>query len=407
MTSRPLRGKLQTACGRHHAIGSPSPGSHIHDCDGSSRAVWSSCRSRYTDVLAPSSSNPQPTLGREIARCWSWCKFLRAFVTRPELRIAAGLPPRTVANLLRRGFWPDRQSLYRLDLHDPAHFLSDQQLLLTRFIDGPYAPWLDDKYIFYSRMRGLASLPRLLALVSKGHVEWCEGPPARDLVALVEREGKVVVKPPRRCSGRDVALLECRAEGLFYNRRPISAPALQAKLLGAVDLLVTAFVSQGAYASRLFPDTVNTVRLVTMLDPDSGAAFVGSAAQRVGCARTFPVDNVTAGGFAVEIDERTGRLGRAFRIESFKPCYCERHPDSGTVFAEETIPGWPHLVAQVLELAARFPMLPYAAWDLAILDEGFTVLEGNSWAGVFVSQPFRPLLADPRVRRFFQHHGIA
>jgi len=356
--------------------------------------------------LIPKASDPLHTLGREIARGWSWCEFLRWFVARPELRIAAGLSARTVARLLRRGFWPDRQSLYRLDLHDPTPYLSDQQLLMTRFIDGAYAPWLDDKSLFYSRMRGLAPTPRVFATVSQGRVEWEEGPPARDLAALVEREGKVIAKPPRKSSGRDVVLLEHRAAGLFWNRRPISSSALRARLLGTGDLLLTAFVHQGAYASRLFADTVNSLRLVTMLDPDSGAPFVGAAAQRVGWARTFPVDNVTAGGFAVDIDERTGRLGRAFRIESFKPCFAERHPDSGTFFADAAIPGWPRLVAQVLELAARFPMLPYAAWDLALLDDGFTLLEGNSWAGLFINQPFRPLLADPRVRRFFQHHGI-
>jgi hypothetical protein len=351
-------------------------------------------------------SDPLRQLGREIARWRSWCEFLRWFVARPELRIAAGLPARTVVDLLRRGLWPDRQSLYRLDLHDPAQYLSDQQLLMTRWIDGPHAPWLDDKSIFYAVMRGLAPLPRLFARVSQGRVEWGEGPPARDLAALVEREGKVIVKPPRQSGGRGVALLECRAEGLCYNRRPLSAPALQAKLLGVGELLVTAFVRQGAYASRLFPDTVNTVRLVTMLDPDTGAAFVGSATQRVGCARSFPVDNFHAGGFAVEIDHATGRLGRAFRIERFQPCYVERHPDSGTVFAEQTVPGWPRLVAQMLELAARFSMLPYVAWDLAVSDEGFTILEGNSWTDTRISQPFRPLLADPRVRRFFQYHRI-
>jgi hypothetical protein len=351
-------------------------------------------------------SDPLRQLGREIARCRAWCEFLRWFVARPELRIAARLPARTVLRLLRRGMWPDRQSLYRLDLHAPGQYLSDQQLLMTRWIDGRYAPWLDDKSLFYSVMRDLAPLPRLFALVRRGRVEWREGPPARDLAALVEREGKVIVKPPRKNGGRDVVLLESRAEGLCCNRRPIPAAALQTKLLGAGDLLVTAFVRQGTYASRLFPDTVNTVRLVTMLDPDAGAAFVGSATQRVGCARSFPVDNFHAGGFAVDIDHATGRLGRAFRIESFKPCYVERHPDSGTVFAEQTVPGWPRLVAQMLELAARFPMLPYVAWDLAVIDGGFTILEGNSWTDTRITQPFRPLLADPRVRRFFQYHGI-
>lgn len=58
-------------------------------------------------------------------------------------------------------------------------------------------------------------------------------------------------------------------------------------------------------------------------------------------------------------------------------------------------------------LAGRFPQLPYVGWDIVVTDPGeFTVIEGNTCSGVRVFQVHRPLLDDPRVRRFYEHHDV-
>jgi D-alanine-D-alanine ligase-like ATP-grasp enzyme len=57
-------------------------------------------------------------------------------------------------------------------------------------------------------------------------------------------------------------------------------------------------------------------------------------------------------------------------------------------------------------MAAAFPHLPRLGWDLIVTGEGeFTVLEVNAHAGNLTVQIHRPLLREPRVRRFYEHHG--
>ena len=84
----------------------------------------------------------------------------------------------------------------------------------------------------------------------------------------------------------------------------------------------------------------------------------------------------------------------------------DRHPETGASITGTLVPSWRELRDGILALAARLPALPQIAWDVAVLDDGFAVIEANSWSGVDLLQMHRPLLADARIRRFYAHHGI-
>jgi hypothetical protein len=51
------------------------------------------------------------------------------------------------------------------------------------------------------------------------------------------------------------------------------------------------------------------------------------------------------------------------------------------------------------------PYLPYVGWDVVVTDDGIRILEGNSNSGLDGIQHYGPLLADPRVRRFYESRG--
>lgn len=60
-------------------------------------------------------------------------------------------------------------------------------------------------------------------------------------------------------------------------------------------------------------------------------------------------------------------------------------------------------------MAAAFPYLLRLGWDVVLTDDedGFPVLEVNAHAAMRTLQVHRPLLRDPRVRRFYEYHGYA
>jgi hypothetical protein len=45
-------------------------------------------------------------------------------------------------------------------------------------------------------------------------------------------------------------------------------------------------------------------------------------------------------------------------------------------------------------------------WDVIATGSGFSILEGNSRPSLTISQTFRPLLVDPRVRQFLEHYDV-
>jgi len=60
----------------------------------------------------------------------------------------------------------------------------------------------------------------------------------------------------------------------------------------------------------------------------------------------------------------------------------------------------------VLHLASLLSFCPYIGWDLLVTDDDVVVLEGNDGPDLKLHQVHRPLLADPRIRRFYEHHGV-
>jgi hypothetical protein len=146
--------------------------------------------------------------------------------------------------------------------------------------------------------------------------------------------------------------------------------------------------------------------MLTLLDPASETPFIAAAAQRMGCAECAPVDNISAGGLLSQIDLETGRLGPGSAPRRLPFRWLDRHPDTGIVFEDQTVPNWDAICSEMLGLAAKFPLLPHIAWDIAVLDDGIVIIEANGWTDFAIFQLKEPLLADPRIRAFYQYHGV-
>jgi hypothetical protein len=171
--------------------------------------------------------------------------------------------------------------------------------------------------------------------------------------------------------------------------------------------IATPRVQQHEYASRIFPDSANTIRLLTAWDYDRGDIFIGAALHRFGSSSTGCVDNFSNGGLAAGIDLETGRLESATRkpsATSSRKQY-QNHPDTGAPIEGVVIPRFHEMCADLLRVARRFPRR-YVGWDIVMTPESWTYLEANHVPGLFVFQFHRPLLLDPRLRNFYTREGV-
>jgi hypothetical protein len=135
--------------------------------------------------------------------------------------------------------------------------------------------------------------------------------------------------------------------------------------------------------------------------------FIALAVHRFGTDRSYPVDNWTRGGLSCHVDLASGRLGPGVTFPQPPPIsWHDVHPNSGATLAGETIPDWHATTELVLTLSARLSFLPYIGWDVVVTGAGPKVIEGNYYSDVNLLQVHRPLLLDPRVRRFYKHHQV-
>lgn len=313
-----------------------------------------------------------------------------------------------------RGFSPRAFTLYELDRNDPMLYLSDYGSLVRSVgVNAQYDFIINNKLIAWTLLTGLSiPAPSLLGVIEKGRLRAypeCPGPVRLTLQELLQQHRKLVLKPVRGLKGLGVIFLEQTEARITLNGSPLTGEQLQTKIQELDGFIVTEFVAQAAYARRFYPRTTNTVRLLTVWDSTRDQPFVASAVQRIGTSRSFPVDNWRAGqgGLSASVNLATGELGPGASMNpNGRLLWCDSHPETGQRIAGEVIPGWVTVTEGVLAAATRLFFAPLIGWDVVVCEEGFSVLEINGKPGVWALQSHQPLLADPRVRRFYREHGV-
>ncbi len=320
---------------------------------------------------------------------------------------AVDMPLHRRVALWRRGFTSESGALYDLSGGRHALYLNDlAHALHTPLINGTSNPTLNDKVLFFHTMRSLGvPTPAVFALVGDGRTSWFDDAGVgRDVVALLRREGELVLKPSDGGRGHGIHFLAHEDGRLLVDGAPGDEEAVRALLVPGT--LVCERVHQSAWSAAIFPGAVNTIRAITMWDDEHQEPFVALAAHRFGTSRSAPVDNLSQGGLMAGIDVRTGELAEAMSTPyASRAARYDRHPDTEAQIRGAVVPRWEAVRDELLGVATRMAHIPYVGWDVLIGDEGFWIIEGNNHSDT-IFQVFAPLLADGRVRRFYARHGV-
>lgn len=310
------------------------------------------------------------------------------------------------------GFLSLTYRMCQIDRFGPKDYVTDRmRYLRTPFLNGAYSVVLDDKLIFHEVLRRHAGLlPEAYALLRRDRVLPLS--PERvssydDVLRLLERKGRLVIKPTTGGGGNLVVVLEQGPEGAAWNGQVLPADEIRRRFKSSRDRLVTEFIEQARYAREIHAGSANTIRVLCLWNDDEKEPFAARAVQRFGSPATGPVDNITQGGLDSLVDLETGRLGRGARMTpEGRPEWHDHHPDTGARIEGVEVPHWRETLRGLLAVHAKYPELPYVGWDVLVTDDGFKVLEGNNMSGLWMFQVHGPLLAEPRVRRFFERRRV-
>jgi len=189
-----------------------------------------------------------------------------------------------------------------------------------------------------------------------------------DFDEFISKFGTIVAKPPEGIHGDGILCL-----------RLVTIPdtrVLFNELISDGQTLCEEFVVQHDELNSVYPKSVNTVRMVTILT-DAGAEVV-AALHRIGNAGSG-VDNFNNGGMVVPVNVGDGVISMQAIDKSGR--IFSKHPVTGADITGLKIPMWDECLRFVKAAANVIPDVRYVGWDVAVTPEGPLLIEGNWYPG--------------------------
>ena len=276
-------------------------------------------------------------------------------------------------------------------------------------IADPTAVYISDvRYHFRSRSLNPPSARLLLErkdvfadlLIARGL-----GTRAPEVYGTVTADGLLIRSPDalERLRQQDVVVLKPSTGRGGTGVRLASPDAVEGMATqDGSELLVQERIVQHADISRIYPGSLNTVRVLAVRLPAHGPVLA-AAVHRWGATGTGPVDNISSGGLCSAVDLETGRLGPAVgRPRARHRPEFDQHPNTGAQITGALVPEWKAVRNLALELMNAFPEVSHVGWDLAVSDRGVQVIEGNgSMPAVHIFQFHGSFLEDPRLVEYY------
>ena len=194
------------------------------------------------------------------------------------------------------------------------------------------------------------------------------------LKSFFSNDMDVFCKPTEGQLGNGAFALRISERKIFVDNKETTLDKLIDTILSD-DYLVQQRIYQHEKMSELCPSTINSIRLITVMDMD-GVVHPFGARLRIGRLGSS-VDNWAKGGILVGIDMEKGCLkGRGF----LKPEYgtsTECHLDTKVKFDGFVIPYFQEGVETAVRLHKYLYRCHSVGWDIAITESGPVFIEGN------------------------------
>lgn len=207
---------------------------------------------------------------------------------------------------------------------------------------------------------------------------------------LLACRNDMIIKPSQTDDGYGIRLLVNRGSELFLNNCPCLLSDLE-KQYGR-NFLVQKKIIQHPLMSKVHPESVNTIRMVTFRWKSEIRILLAFA--RFGNHGNL-TDNAGTGGVCCGIDEQ-GKLNDSV-IDEVGNIYSE-HPMTGYPFAKTiSIPNYDSICKLSLDLHRQIFNFDIVSWDIAIGNEGEPIFLEVNFRGVVNVYQFacrQPLFGD-------------
>lgn len=303
------------------------------------------------------------------------------------------------------GYLADQYVLYDFRHNDKKEYLSEFDWYRSRYINKPFDFLMNNKIACNEILQQYVRVPRIYAFSREKLISDFDGRQLdfNDLCSIIAENHPVFIKPYGKGKGNGVFRLDYRDQKYYADNRVMTKDEMTGFLKKQKNWMICEAMSQHKYSSDIYNQTVNTIRLITLREPETGNYKIFFAVQRIGTHETIPVDNGSRGGLVSKIDLDTGTLSEARCLHSLD--VYKTHPDSGAPIEGVRIPGWDNIKARMLSLANKLPYMYFVAWDILITPDDFCIIEANTSSGVNIIQLWGGQ-RNGELGDFYRHHKV-
>lgn len=343
--------------------------------------------------------------------------LLRAFL-RMEFKKNISLGSIKFIKSSKGGFFSISPVLYDFKKNDQNDYISDwTRLRKVAKINDKRRLVIDDKLIFHLINKDNPHVMPILAQTKNRKLFKVINNKYKEINIEIEfkefvgqyRNG-LIIKPITGGGGGHISKVFNVDGNLIFKGECENIDQFRKKVIqGNREFLFTEIINQDGICSEIYPETLNTVRILTMVEPVNGKPFIAAAVQRFGTSKSVVVDNWSAGGLSVFVDKQTGELGIGAsypKKDDIQVKWYKSHPDTHKTFYGQKIPNWEVIKTAILEMAEAYHFLPYIGWDVVPMEKGFYILEGNANSDVNLLQIHGGLLADNRNKSFYKFYKV-
>lgn len=303
------------------------------------------------------------------------------------------------------GFLADQYVLYDLKHNDKNEYLSEFDWYRSRYINEPFDFAFNNKVICSEILKTYVRMPVNYFIKNKGYIyDFETGIKGEDdILKCLDEKGELFLKPFALGKGNGVHLIEKDDDSIWLDKEKCTTEDFFEFLREKEDYILCEYMAQHDYAKKLYSDTVNTIRMITMRDIHTHEFEVFYAVQRIGRKATIPVDNGSKGALISRIDIDTGILSEARCLNDLKEYI--KHPDSGSKIEGVKIPKWKKVQEEILEVCRKLPYMDFIAWDILVMKDGICVIEANTSSGVNILQLWGGQ-RQGKLGEFFKYFGV-
>lgn len=190
-----------------------------------------------------------------------------------------------------------------------------------------------------------------------------------EIHSFLEKYKEVIIKPAGGACGAGIFKINQEDKEAIDN--------LLTRIKNGENLIMEQVIVQHEDMSKMNPSSVNTIRVITMVDPKGEVHIINTLAKFGGSAAC--ISNTAGGGCCCHIDTETGILDRPGKDIHGNSYF--RHPVTGIIIPGYQIPNWEGVCEYAKNLAKVVPTGRYIGWDIVILPDGYDVIEGNLHPG--------------------------